>query len=75
MLLLSLGITSQSRQLMGRGDLSRSDFGRLKPPLPEKNAPKTSSITFGKLTITGCLTQSAACGSNGDWENWKMEDI
>ena len=37
--------------LMGRGDFDRPDFGRLKPPLPETNAPKTSSITFAKLSI------------------------
>ena len=35
--------------VMGRGDFSRSDFGRLKPPLPEMNASKTSFITFAKL--------------------------
>jgi len=35
--------------LMGRGDFSRPDFGRLKPPLPQTNALKTNSITFAKL--------------------------
>jgi hypothetical protein len=35
--------------LMGRGDFSRPDFGRLKPPLPRMNAQKTSSITFAKF--------------------------
>ena len=34
---------------MGRGDFSRPDFGRLKPPLPQTNAPKTCFITFAKL--------------------------
>jgi hypothetical protein len=39
--------------LTGRGDFSRLDFGRLKPPLPLRNAPKTSLITFAKLNIFG----------------------
>jgi hypothetical protein len=43
--------------LMGRGDFSRPDFGRLKPPLPQTNPPKTSFITFGKLNI--CLLLKA----------------
>jgi len=34
---------------MGRGDFSRPDLGRLKPPLPQTNAPKTSFITYAKL--------------------------
>jgi len=37
--------------LTGRGDFSRPDFGRLKPPLILTNAPKTSFITFAKLNI------------------------
>jgi len=37
--------------LTGRGDFSRPDFERLKPPLPLTNAPKTSFITFAKLDI------------------------
>jgi hypothetical protein len=34
---------------MGRGDFSRPDIGRLKPPLPQEITPKISSITFTKL--------------------------
>jgi hypothetical protein len=34
---------------MGRGDFSRPDFGRLKPPLPQKDSLKRSFITFVKL--------------------------
>jgi len=34
---------------MGTGDFSRPDLGRLKPPLPQTNAPKTGFITFAKL--------------------------
>jgi hypothetical protein len=36
---------------MGRGDFSRPDFRRLKPPLPQKDSPKRSFITFAKLNI------------------------
>jgi hypothetical protein len=35
--------------LTGRGDFSRPNFGRLKPPLPQMSEPKTSSVTFTKL--------------------------
>jgi hypothetical protein len=35
--------------LMGRGNFSRPDYGRLKPPLPRMNAQKTSSITFARF--------------------------
>ena len=35
--------------LKGRGDFSRPDFGRLKPPLPQTIVPKSSSIAFAKL--------------------------
>ena len=38
--------------LMGRGDFSRPDFGRLKPPLPWSIAPKSSSIAFAKVNNT-----------------------
>src|SRR4030067_2501927 len=34
---------------MGRGDFSRPDFGRLKPPLPQTIAPKSCPIAFTKL--------------------------
>jgi hypothetical protein len=34
---------------MGRGDFSRPDIGRLKPPLPQEITPKISSIPFTKL--------------------------
>jgi hypothetical protein len=34
---------------MGRGDFSRPDIGRLKPPLPREITAKISSITFTKV--------------------------
>jgi len=34
---------------MGRGDFSRPDFGRLKPPLPRGDIPKISSMSFAML--------------------------
>jgi len=33
----------------GRGDFSRPDFGRLKPPLPITTVLRTGFITFAKL--------------------------
>jgi uncharacterized protein with HEPN domain len=48
---IELRINKETRHLLlkGRGDFSRPDFGRLKPPLPKGTAPKRSFITFAKL--------------------------
>ena len=40
---------------MGRGDFSRPDIGRLKPPLPQEITPKISSITITKLNNTNTI--------------------
>jgi hypothetical protein len=49
--IIELRINKETRHLLlkGRGDFSRPDFGRLKPPLPKGTAPKRSFITFAKL--------------------------
>jgi hypothetical protein len=51
----------------GRGDFSRPDFGRLKPPLPLTNAPKISFITFAKLNFLEDQSSVSWMDSDGHW--------
>jgi len=46
---LWVGATSAYLREAASAKAGRPDFGRLKPPLPQTNAPKTSFITFTKL--------------------------